>query len=70
MKQLTMLDRLIHLARHQCVTPAVAFAHVDCLSLSQRMGDLERAGQVVRRKWVTTDIGKRVRAYRLIRKGC
>jgi hypothetical protein len=36
-------------------------------SLSQRVGDLRRAGVVVADKWITTPSGARIKAYRIAR---
>jgi hypothetical protein len=38
-----------------------------CLSLSQRVGDLRRAGEVVIDRWVKTASGARVKSYRWVR---
>jgi hypothetical protein len=64
MKQ-TMTDRLVKLMKRRYVTPLDALQHANCLSLSQRCGDLRRAGIEVIDKWVDLDSGKRVKAYRI-----
>lgn len=61
----TMLPRLIALMRKRWVTPLIALQSVGCLSLSQRAGELERAGHHIERKWVRLDNGKRVMSYRI-----
>lgn len=38
-----------------------------CLSLSQRVGEFRRQGWVIDHKWVKTESGARVRAYRLVK---
>ena len=35
-----------------------------CLALSQRVGEMRRAGEVVIDKWIVTPGGARVKAYR------
>ena len=37
------------------------------MALSQRVGEFERAGVCIARKWVTTSSGSRVRAYRIVK---
>ena len=37
-----------------------------CLSLSQRCGEFRRDGMTVLDKWVETDGGARIKAYRVI----
>jgi hypothetical protein len=64
MKQ-TMTDKLVKLMKRRYVTPLDALQHANCLSLSQRCGDLRRAGIEVIDKWVDLDSGKRVKAYRI-----
>jgi len=39
-----------------------------CLSLSQRVGDFKRSGLTIIDKWVTTNDGARVKAYRIVKK--
>ncbi len=39
-----------------------------CLSLSQRAGELRKAGVLVSSTWVTTTGGARVKAYRIIKR--
>lgn len=36
------------------------------MALSQRVGELERSGVCIARKWVVTEGGSRVRAYRIV----
>ena len=38
-----------------------------CLSLSQRVSELRRAGYTVPDKWIDLPSGSRVKAYRLLR---
>ena len=37
------------------------------MALSQRVGELERSGVCIARKWVTTASGARVMAYRIVK---
>ena len=60
---MTMLDTLIPLLRAGWVTPLDALQKAGCLSLSQRVGELERAGTNIIRDWLTLPNGKRVRRY-------
>ncbi|MBA3590357.1 helix-turn-helix domain-containing protein [Methylibium sp.] len=47
------------------LTPLEAAQRVGLFSLSQRCGEFRRAGVNVLDKWVTTDGGSRVKAYRV-----
>ena len=38
-----------------------------CLSLSQRVGEFRRRGFLIDQKWVKTESGARVAAYRLVK---
>lgn len=64
MKQ-TMTETLAKLMRKRYVTPIDALEHANCLSLSQRCGEMRRAGMNVIDKWVETPTGKRIKAYRI-----
>lgn len=64
MKQ-TMRDKLVSLMKRRYVTPLDALEHAQCLSLSQRAGDLRRAGIKVLDKWIELPNGKRVKGYRI-----
>lgn len=61
----TKTARLLDLLKRQWVTPVIALNKVGLFSLSQRCGQFRRAGIKVLDKWVTTDSGARVKAYRL-----
>ena len=65
MKTPTMEERLYKLLKRRWVTPLVALEAVGCLSLSQRCGELARAGHEVAKKWVCLPNGKRVMSYRI-----
>jgi hypothetical protein len=65
MKTDLMKEKLVKLMRRRWVTPLDALQHAGCLSLSQRCGEMRRAGMAVMDKWVDLDSGKRVKAYRL-----
>jgi hypothetical protein len=51
-----------HLAKGKSITPLVAFTKFNCLTLSQRIGEIKRAGFHVEREMV--NVGeKRVASY-------
>ena len=62
---MTMLDQIITLLRAGWVTPLDALQKAGCLSLSQRVGELERSGTAIIRDWLKLPNGKRVRRYRI-----
>ena len=62
---MTMKTQLVNLLKRQWVTPLVALRECACLSLSQRVGELERSGVNIERQWRSLPNGKRVRAYRI-----
>lgn len=64
---MTMQQTLIKLLSRKWLTPLSALKEAQCLSLSQRCGELRRAGINVVDKWVKTDSGKRVKSYRIVR---
>lgn len=61
-----MKAELIRLLQRQWVSPIDALKHVGCMSLSQRCGELRRAGVNVASRWVQSN-GKRFKAYRIVR---
>jgi len=63
---MNMQDRLLIVLKQQWITPVDALNLAGCLSLSQRCGDLRRAGVVVLDKWVQLPNGKRIKAYRVL----
>lgn len=63
---MTMHEQLLKLLKRQWVTPLVALEKANCLSLSQRCGDLRRDGVKVLDKWVKTASGKKVKSYRVV----
>ena len=46
-------------------SPAEAFHRVNCMSLSQRVGELIEMGHEVQKEWLDLPSGKRVRIYRI-----
>jgi hypothetical protein len=60
-----MKDKVRELMGRQWVTPVEALEKAQCFSLSQRAGDLRRAGVKVEDKWVELPSGKRIKAYRI-----
>jgi len=65
-KRGTMLARLEALLRTEWVTPIDALNKVQCLSLSQRCGNLRTRGLDVTQRWVDLPNGKRVMAYHIV----
>ena len=63
---MTMHQELLELLKTQWVTPVDALQKAHCFSLSQRCGEFRRAGVNVLDKWVKTDSGKKVKAYKVV----
>jgi hypothetical protein len=61
----TMTAELVSLLKKGYVTPLDALTHANCLSLSQRAGEMARAGYRVEKKWRDFGNGKRVMSYRI-----
>lgn len=68
------LEALMSLMRRKWVTPLIALHEADCLSLSQRAGDLKgkkrcllKPGEMVISKNVKTTTGKWVVAHRIVK---
>lgn len=61
------LETSIKLMRRGWTTALQSALAGGVLSLSQRVGDLERDGVTVLRKWVETSGGARVLAYRIVK---
>ena len=62
---MTMRDTLHSTLKRRWLTPLDALHMCGCLSLSQRCGELRRAGVQVQDKWVCLPSGKRVKSYRI-----
>jgi len=60
-----MKDRLVEVLRSQWTSPIDALQLAGCFSLSQRCGELRRAGVSVDSKWLDLPNGKRVKAFRI-----
>jgi hypothetical protein len=60
-------DRIIESLRNRWLTALECAQAGGCLSLSQRVGDLRRAGVNVLDRWQRTRGGARVKAYRIAR---
>jgi hypothetical protein len=56
---------LRHLAKGARLTPLGALTQFNCLSLSQRIGELKREGWPIVSEMVATHTGKKVAEYRL-----
>jgi hypothetical protein len=63
---MTMTAELVSLLKTQWVTPLDALQRGNCLSLSQRCGEMARAGYRVEKKWRDLGNGKRVMSYRIV----
>jgi hypothetical protein len=63
---MTHTARTIQLLRRGWVTAMQSARAGGCLALSQRVGELRRSGLYVADKWVVTEGGARVKAYKLI----
>lgn len=61
-----MKDQLIKHLKRGWLTPLTALTKLGCMSLSQRCGELRRAGVNVISEWRTTPTGKRIKAYRIL----
>jgi hypothetical protein len=62
----TMTQDLVSLLKQGYVTPLDALTRANCLSLSQRVGEMARSGYRVEKKWRDLGNGKRVMAYRIV----
>jgi predicted DNA-binding ArsR family transcriptional regulator len=61
----TMKSQLIEALKRGWITPADALLDHHCMSLSQRCGELKRAGYQVIDEWRHGENGKRWKAYRI-----
>jgi hypothetical protein len=59
-------QRTIQMLERGWLTALASAQMGGCLSLSQRVGELKRSGVTVIDKWVTTNDGARVKAYRIV----
>lgn len=58
-------DLLVALKNGERLTPLTALSRFNCLSLSQRMGELRRAGWPIEFRMVKVNSGKSVAQYHL-----
>lgn len=63
---MTHTAKTIAMLRRGWVTAMQCAQAGGCLSLSQRVSELRRAGFTVLDKWVTTQGGARIKAYRML----
>lgn len=56
---------LNHFQKGKSLTPLTALTRFGCMALSQRAGDLRRAGYPVQSEWVTRQ-GKRFKRYFIV----
>ena len=54
------------LLKRRWTTPMDALKHAECFRLAARIHDLRNAGVEIHDRWVETDSGKRVKAYRIL----
>jgi hypothetical protein len=62
----TMTQDLVSLLKTQWITPLDALTRANCLSLSQRVGEMSRSGYRVEKKWRDLGNGKKVMSYRIV----
>ena len=63
----TKKARLLALLKKQYVTPIDALDRCGIFSLAQRVSEWRAAGCVIGDKWVVTQSGARLKAYRLLK---
>lgn len=63
---MTQIDKTIRLMRRGWTTALQSAQQGGCLSLSQRVGELRKAGVFVIDKWIRTGGGARVKSYRIV----
>lgn len=56
---------LTYMRKHGVITPLIAVRRLNCLSLSQRVGELERDGHLFSKIWIQKG-RKRYRGYSLV----
>lgn len=60
-------ERTLMLLKRGWITALDSALLGGCLSLSQRVGEFKRSGVHIADKWVTTENGARVKAYKVIK---
>ena len=63
---MTMKAELLEALKRDWLTPMDALLQHGCMSLSQRCGELRRAGYQVIDEWRQGENGKRWKAYRVV----
>ena len=63
----TKKARLLALLKKQYVTPIDALDRCGMFSLAQRVSEWRAAGCVIGDKWIVTESGARLKAYRLLK---
>lgn len=62
---MTMQTDLLRLLHRGWTSPLRALNEAQCLSLSQRVGDMIRKGIPIEKRWLKLENGKQVREYRV-----
>lgn len=63
---MTMQDHLLQLMRQEWISPLDALQKANCLSLSQRAGEMRRAGVNVQSRWKHLPNGKKCKEYKVV----
>ena len=63
---MTMTESVVSLLKTGWTTPLTALQQANCLSLSQRVGEMVQAGYRIEKRWEKLPSGKQVRAYRIV----
>lgn len=62
---MTHIERTVSLLCKGWLTALQSAQQGGCMSLSQRVGQLRRQGVAVEDKWIATEGGARIKAYRI-----
>lgn len=64
---MTKRDKLLGHLKRRWISPIDALNLVGLMSLSQRVGELERSGTPIEKRWAESPTGARFREYRVAR---
>ena len=68
---MSQCDQILYYLRDgNTLTPQECNQRFDCMTLSQRVGELKKQGHNIVSEMVTLPNGKRVAEYRLVPEGC